>query len=345
MRAAVVTRYGGPDVLEIREVPVPTPKPDQILVRVRAIGLNFADIFGRLGVYPGTPKPPFIPGLEFSGDVEVVGSEVKHLKKGQPVMGYSRHGSHAEYVVVSGEAAVRMPRSMGYEEGASFITTSMTAYHGLVRLANLRKGERLLVHAAAGGVGLATIQLARHLGAEIFATAGRDDKVALARAQGAHHGFNYTTTDFATEIRRLTGGAGVDVVMDSVGGTVYARSWKLLAPMGRYIILGVSAVSGKRGLNYLRAARVLSAMLPIFPSTLISRNKAIMGFNLGTLTGKEPYLREAALDIRRLQRAGVFQPLIGKVFPFEQIAEAHRYLQSRESMGKVVVRIDVAERR
>jgi NADPH:quinone reductase-like Zn-dependent oxidoreductase len=247
-------------------------------------------------------------------------------------------------VVVGEDAAVTMPRSMSYEEGASFVVTSMTAYHGLIRLANLRKGERLLVHAAAGGVGLATIQLGRHLGAEVFATAGTDKKVELARAQGAHHGFNYTTSDFAGEIRRLTRGEGIDVVMDSVGGSVYAKSWKLLAPMGRYIILGIAAVTGKGGLNYLKAAGVLASMLPIFRSMLISRNKAIMGFNLGTLKGKEAYFREAAHEIQQLYRKGVFKPLIGRVFPFEQIVEAHRFLQMRQSVGKVVVRVDLPER-
>lgn len=345
MKAAIVTRYGGPEVLEIREMPIPVPNSDQALVRVRAIGMNFADIFARSGVYPGTPKPPFVPGLEFSGVIEDVGAHVKRLKKGQRVMGYSRLGSHAEYLVTSQDNAVPMPRSMSYEEGASFVATSMTAYHGLVRLANLRKGERLLVHAAAGGVGLATIQLGRHLGAEIFATAGTDQKVALACAQGAHHGINYSRKDFAHEVRLLTGGEGVDVVMDSVGGTVFTRSWKLLAPMGRYVLLGVAAVTGKGGLNYVKAALVLASMVPIFPSMLISRNKAIMGFNLGTLKGKEAYFQEAAHEILRLHRLGVLKPLIGKVFPFERIAEAHRYLQMRQSVGKVVVRLDGAEQR
>jgi len=345
MKAAVATRYGGPEVLTIRDVPVPVPQPNQILVRVRAIGLNFADIFGRSGLYPGTPKPPFIPGLEFSGDLVEVGAGAKKAKIGQRVMGYSRWGSHAEYVAVDEDNVVPMPRAMSYEEGAAFIVTSMTAYHGIVRLANLRKGERLLVHAAAGGVGLASIQLGHHLGAEIFATAGSDKKVALARAHGADHGINYTTGDFAEEIRRLTAGKGVDVVMDSVGGSVYRKSWKLLAPMGRYVLLGVAAVTGRGGLNPLKAAKVLASMMPIFPSGLIAKNKAIMGFNLGTLKGKESYLREASHEIRRLHREGVFKPLIGKVFPFELIVEAHRYLQTRQSVGKVVVRLDLSDSR
>jgi NADPH:quinone reductase-like Zn-dependent oxidoreductase len=307
MKAAFVTKYGGPEVLEIRNTPIPTPAQNQILVRVRAIGLNFADVVGRFGVYPGTPKPPFILGLEFSGDVVAVGPEVKTLKGRERVMGYSRLGSHAEYVTVSENLATALPASMTYEEGASFLVTYLSAYHGIVRLANIRKGEKLLVHAAAGGVGMSTVQLAKHLGAEIFATAGTDEKVALVKQQGAHHVINYRTTEFASEVRRISNGHGVDVVMDSVGGVIFKKSWKLLAQMGRYILYGISAVTGKGALNPMKVAATYSLMKPIFPPSLLGANKGIFGFNLG------------------------------KVFPFNQIVEAHRVLQTRQSVGKVVV--------
>lgn len=337
MKAAFVTRYGGPEVLEILETPVPAPGPRDLLVRVHAIGLNFADIFGRFGVYPGTPKPPFVPGLEFSGEVSAMGSEVIHFRTGDRVMGYCRLGSHAEYVVVNENYATVIPPAMGYEEGASFLATSISAYHGVVRLANLRRGEKLLIHAAAGGVGLATVQLARDIGAEIYATAGTDEKVDLAKSQGAHHAINYSNMDFAEEVLRLSGKYGVDVVMDSVGGEVFKKSWHLLAEMGRYVLYGVSAVTGKGTLNRLKAAGVFSAMRPIFPPSLIAANKGIFGFNLGTLTGKEKYFREAVIELLRFYRRGVLKPVIGKVFRFEDIVEAHRYLQTRQSVGKVVV--------
>ena len=340
MKAAVVTRYGGPDVLEFRSVPIPTLKPDEILVKVRAIGLNFADIFGRFGVYPGTPNPPFIPGLEFAGEVSAVGDRVTLFRQGDRAMGYSRTGSHAEYVAVNEKSVARMPGAMTYPEGASFIVTTLTAYHGIIRLANLRAGERLLIHAAAGGVGLAAVQIGRHLQAEVFATAGSDEKVDLAIRYGAHHGMNYRTIDFAAEMLRLSGDYGADVVMDSVGGDVFRKSWKILAQMGRYVLFGISAVAGKRGLNRLKAARVYSAMLPIFPPRLMQSNKGLFGFNLGTLTAKDTYLREAASDILRLYEIGAVKPVIGSVFPFAKIVEAHRFLQTRRSVGKVVVEVD-----
>jgi synaptic vesicle membrane protein VAT-1 len=337
MKAAFVTKYGGPEVLQIRDTPIPTPAQNQILVRIRAIGLNFADVVGRFGVYPGTPKPPFILGLEFSGDVVAVGTEVKTLKGRERVMGYSRLGSHAEYVTVSENLAIVLPASMTYEEGASFLVTYLSAYHGIVRLANTRKGEKLLVHAAAGGVGMATVQLAKHLGAEIFATAGTDEKVALVKQQGAHHVINYRTTEFASEVSRISNGHGVDVVMDSVGGEIFKKSWKLLAQMGRYILFGISAVTGKGALNPVKVAATYSQMKPISPPSLLGANKGIFGFNLGTLSGKESYFKEAATELLKLYDAGSLRPLVGKVFRFSQIVEAHRVLQTRQSVGKVVV--------
>lgn len=341
MRAAVVTRYGGPEVMEIRNVPVPSLAPGQVLVRVRAIGLNFADIFGRLGVYPNTPQPPFVPGLEFSGDVAAVAPDVVKFNGRERVMGYSRLGSHAEYVALSAHYATPIPPAMSYEEAASFLATGMSAYHGLVRLANLRKGERVLIHAAAGGVGLAALQIARHRGAEVFATAGTDEKAALARSFGADHAINYREHDFAAEVTRLGGGAGLDVIMDSVGGDVFRKGWQLLAEMGRYVLYGVSSVAGKGALNRIKAAAAFSLMRPIFPPSLMSANKGIFGFNLGTLTGKESYFGEAAREILRYHEEGFLRPVVGRKFPFEEIVEAHAFLQTRQSTGKVVVTVAV----
>lgn len=337
MKAAVVTKYGGPEVLEIRDLPRPIPGDGQILARVRAIGLNFADLFARMGVYPHTPPAPFVPGLEFSGEVIACGPGTARFRTGDRVMGYSRHGSHAEFVVLSEAYVAAIPAGMGYPEAAAFLATGLTAYHGLVRLANLRPAERVLVHAAAGGVGLASVQLARALGAEVIGTAGSEEKVALARKEGADHVINYRRQDFEKEVRHMTGGHGVDVVMDSIGGDVYRKSWRLLAPMGRYVLFGVSAVTGEGGINRLKAARVFGQMPPVFPPSLISANKALFGFNLGTLRGKETYFREAMEELLAWYGRGGIRPLIGMTFPFGQIVEAHRYLQLRRSVGKVVV--------
>jgi len=341
MKAVVAVRYGGPDVLEFQEIPLPSPAPDEILVRVRSVGLNFADLFARMGVYPLTPPPPFVPGLEFSGDVVSVGPAVTSFRGRERVMGYCRHGSHAEYVKLRASLAMGMPDAMSYAEGASFVATSMSAYHGLVRLAHLRRGESVLIHAAAGGVGLAAIQIAREIGATVFATAGSDEKLRFAASHGAHHLINYRTEDFADVVRRKTGGKGIDVVMDSVGGEVFRKGWPLLAQMGRYVLFGVAAVTGGGSLNRLKAASVFAQMFPIFPPALISQNKGIFGFNLGTLTEQEGYFAEAAGEILARYERGSLRPVVGKVFPFDEAVEAHSYLQTRKSIGKVV--IDVPE--
>ena len=339
MKAAFATSYGGPGVLEIRDAPEPTPQAGEILVSVRSFGLNFADLLARMGVYPGTPKPPFIPGMEFAGEVAAVGSGASLFRLGDRVMGFSRRGSHAEYVAVSERMVVGIPRSMSFDEGAAFLVNSLSAYHGIVRLANLRRGERLLVHAAAGGVGLATVQLAHALGAEIFATAGTDRKIEVAKKEGADHVINYVTTDFSGEVRRLTAGEGVDVVMDSVGGKVFRKSWSLLSEMGRYVLFGISSLTGKGGFSRIRAAIAVSSMRPIFPPSLIPANKGIFGFNLGLLVRSEAYLREAVLELLRYQDQGSLRPVVGRTFPFKDIVEAHRFLQTRQSIGKVVVRL------
>ena len=339
MKAAVVTSYGGPEVLQIHHLPDLAPGPGQIRVRVRAIGLNFADMFGRLGVYPGTPKPPFVPGMEFSGDIMDVGEGVAGFSAGDRVMGFSKLGSHAEQVVVNQSKVICFAPSMTYEDAAAFLVTNLSAYHGIVRLANLRRGERLLVHAAAGGVGLAAVQIGKFLGAEVFGTAGTEQKTSLARTYGADHVFDYTKVDFEKRIRVLTRKYGIDVVMDSVGGEVFKKSWQLLAPMGRYVLYGVSAVTGKGAISRLKAAAVFSVMRPIFPPSLMSANKGIFGFNLGLLTDKDEYFHEAVTELLRWQAQGVLKTLIGRIFSFDEIVEAHRFLQGRESVGKVVVRI------
>jgi NADPH:quinone reductase-like Zn-dependent oxidoreductase len=339
MKAVVALRFGGPDVLRMQEMPLPCPDPGEILVRVRSIGLNFADLFARMGVYPLTPPPPFIPGLEFSGDVVAVGPAVVTFRGRERVMGYSRHGSHAEYLKVRAPLAVTMPASMSYEEGAAFVATSITAYHGLIRLANLRKGERVLIHAAAGGVGLAAIQIARHCGATVFATAGSEEKLAVASKWGADHLINYRTTDFADAVRSLTGGKGVDVIMDSVGGEVFRKGWSLLADMGRYVLFGVASVVGSGALSRVKAAASFAQMRPIFPPSLISQNKGLFAFNLGTLSDADSYLAEAAEEVLSLYNRGALKPVVGRIFPFDQVADAHSFLQTRQSVGKVVINV------
>ncbi|MBM4160067.1 MAG: zinc-binding dehydrogenase [Ignavibacteria bacterium] len=337
MKAAVVTRFGPPSELKILEVPDPRPGDGEVLVRTRAIGLNFADLFARMGYYPSVPRPPFIPGIELTGVVERVGPGVKNLKKGDRVFAVTKFNAYAEFVCAPATHTMLVPKRMSFEEAAAFTVTYLSAYHGLVTLAGLQRGEKLLVHAAAGGVGTAAIQIARHRAAEIFATAGSAEKLEVARAQGAHHLVNYRTEDFAERVRATTRGSGVDVILDSVGGRIIRKGMGLLAPMGRYVLFGFAAVTGERRVKKLKALRELALTPMVFPQSLATRNISFMGFNLFFLMHKVDYLRQAMETLLKLYRDRALRPFVGATYRFDRIAEAQAFLQSRKSVGKVVI--------
>ena len=339
MRAAVITRFGPPEVLQFQDFRVPSIGEGDVLVRTRAIGLNFADVFARLGYYPGIPKPPFVPGIEFAGVVDSIGTSVRGIKKGDRVFGFTKQNAYAEYVSVPREFILRMPRTMSFEDAAAFGVTSLTAYHGLVTLAHLKKGERLLIHAAAGGVGTAALQIARHLGAIVYATVGSEAKMKIAEELGADVVINYLEDDFAASIRSETNGAGLDVIFDSVGGKIMRMGWKLLAPMGRYVLYGFAAIATEHGVNKFKALQESISVPLIYPPSMVTKNVSLMGFNLYFLSQKTSYLRRAREQLLRWYEKGILRPIVGSVFSFDKIVEAQRFLQSRKSVGKVVVTV------
>ena len=339
MRAAVITRFGPPEVLQFRDLAIPTIGLGDVLVRTKAIGLNFAEVFARLGYYPGIPKPPFVPGIEFAGIVEKTGASVRGLKKGDRVFGFTKQNAYAEYVAVPKDFVLRMPRKMTFEQAAAFAVAPMTAYHGLVTLAHVQRGERLLVHAAAGGVGTAALQIAKHLGATTYATVGSQAKMKVAMDLGAKMVINYSTDDFASVIRNDTKDEGLDVIFDSVGGKTMRKGWKLLAPMGRYVLFGFAAVAGERKVNKVKALGEILSVPLIYPPSLVTRNVSLMGFNLYFVVQKAAYLRKAMDQLLRWYEKGILRPVVGTVFPFEKIVEAQEFLQSRKSIGKVVVTV------
>jgi NADPH:quinone reductase-like Zn-dependent oxidoreductase len=337
MKAALIRRFGPPEELSICDMPTPSVGDSDVLIRTEAIGLNFADVFARMGYYPGVPKPPFVPGIELSGKIEKKGKAVRELKVGDRVLAFTKQKAYAEFVAVPFRQAIRIPKRMDFKEAAAFGVTSLTAFHGLVTLGSMKKGDRVLLHAAAGGVGTMALQLARHAGAIVHATVGSDSKMELVRSLGAETITNYVTDDFAESIRQATSGKGVDIVLDSVGGRVFRKGWKLLAPMGRYILFGFAAVADRDGVSKLRAARESLSVPLIYPPSLVSKNISFAGFNLYFLMEKTSYLSSAMKTLLHLYERGIMYPVIGAVYPFEKIVEAHRFLQSRRSVGKVVV--------
>lgn len=337
MRAAVVTKFGPPEVLKIKDIPDPIPGNEEILIRVKTIGLNFADVMARLGVYPSIPNPPFIPGIEVAGIVERIGKGVRGFRKGDRVMAFTQLGGYAELAKTPARNARKIPQGISLDHAASLMVTGLTAFHGLSTLANVRKGERVLIHAGAGGVGTIAIQMARHLGLEVFATASSAQKLEIMKKLGANHVINYAQTDFVEVIREITKGDGVDVIFDSVGGSVMRRSMKVLAPMGRYVLFGFASVAGKRSINRLKALREIVSTPLVYPPSMVTKNIGILGFNLYFLSHKVEYMKGAVEQVLKWYQAKKIVPVIGSTFEFDRIADAQAHLQSRESQGKIVV--------
>jgi synaptic vesicle membrane protein VAT-1 len=335
MRSVWITRTGPPEALEVRDGPEPSAGPGQVLIRVRASGVNFADVMARLGFYPDAPPRPCVVGYEVAGTVEQVGPGVDGaLAPGSRVVALTRFGGYAEAVVVPAAQVFPLPDALRFEDGAAIPVNYLTAVLMLRHFGNVKRGERVLVHAAAGGVGMAAIQLCRLAGAEVIGTASAS-KHALLRDAGVAHAIDYRTQDFETEVRRVTGGRGVDIVLDATGA--FRKSYRCLAPLGRLVCFGVSGASTGLTPSWIGAAKRL-VTLPFFhPIKLMNDNKAVIGVNLGHLWDRIDLLRDEMLGILADCTAGRLKPVVGKTFPLVEAAAAHRYIQERQNVGKVVL--------
>ena len=339
MKAILIEKKGAPEVLVERQVSAPEPRHDEICIRVRAAGVNFADLLQRLGIYGSAPKFPYIPGFEVAGDVEATGADVHDLDVGDRVVALTRFGGYAEQVCAQEANALRLPDAIGFEEAAVLPVNYLTAWICMITMGNLRENERVLVHSAAGGVGTAAVQLAATIGAECFATAGSDDKVRFLQELGADHPINYREQDFAEEIRRLVGDRGIDVVLDSVGGETMRRSYELLAPLGRLVSFGLSdAVVGPTP-NLPRALLAWWRTPRFNPVEMIGRNTGVFGFHLAHLYGKHDVVTEAFAEIVRMVGEGELRPIVAHAFPLDGpgAVAAHRYLHERRNIGKVLL--------
>lgn len=336
MKKIVITRYGGPEVLEVQEDADPTPAEGEIRISVHAIGVNFSDILARVGLYPDAPKPPSVVGYEVSGVIDAIGSGVSHWQVGDRVMAVTDFGGYTDTLVIPQSLAFAIPDDLSFAEAASVPVTYLTAILALYKLANVEAGETVLIHGAAGGVGVAAIQLARLRGALIIGTAS-PHKHERVLELGADYVFDYRRSDISEQIRAITDGRGVDVVMDPLGGNNLRASYKLLAPLGRVVTYGASdALPGARR----KVFQVLRAFLfmPIFhPLSLMHDNRSVHGLHLGRLFGEVPKLTKLMTYILEQIAAGNLKPIVGRTFPFEKAAEAHQFMHDRENIGKVVL--------
>jgi NADPH:quinone reductase-like Zn-dependent oxidoreductase len=338
LRQIWISKAGAPEVLQLREAPDPEAGPGTVRIRVKAAGVNFADVMARMGLYPDAPPLPCVVGYEVAGVVDRVGSGVTGFAEGDRVVSLTRFGGYSDTVVVPVAQVTRITEGLSFEVAAAIPVNWLTAWLMLVHLGNVHAGERVLVHAAAGGVGQAAVQIARWRGATVLGTASRSKHDRLREA-GVEHAIDYREQDFETEVMKLTGGKGVHIVLDAVGGSSFQKSYRCLAPLGRLFLFGVSSFVPNR----TRMGNVVSALsglwaMPRFRAIpLMDDNRGVHGVNLGHLWSETEQLSASLREILGLVEQGRFKPVIDSTFPFDRAAEAHTRLQDRGNFGKVLL--------
>jgi synaptic vesicle membrane protein VAT-1 len=342
MKAVVLTGHGGPEVLQVQERPDPAVGPGEVRIAVKAAGINFADTMARVGLYPEAPKPPCVLGYEVAGEVESVGAGVESAKPGDRVMAGTRFGGQASMVTVPENQVIPLPDGFSYEQGAAFPVNYATSYVALVVMGGLREGDRVLIHAAAGGVGISAIQIARSRRAEIFGTASASKHDAI-REQGVQHPIDYRTQDFESEIRRLTGGEGVDLIMDATGPTNFRKDYRLLRQGGRLVMYGLTEASAGTGRDmrklFSSLARMPFATVPWWKSLqLMSENKGVFGLNMLAWQDREGLDRVTDALTKEIEAGTIeIDPVVAESFPFERAGDAHTFIAERRNVGKVVL--------
>jgi NADPH:quinone reductase-like Zn-dependent oxidoreductase len=338
MRQIWITRAGPPEVLEVKEAPDPQPKAGEARIRVEASGVNFADIMGRLGLYPDLPPIPVVPGYEVSGRVDAVGAGVEESWGGRDVLAVTRFGGYADTVCVPVSQLFARPAGMAASEAAAIPVNYFTAWQLIVVMGSLKRNETVLIHSAGGGVGIAATQIAKHLGACVIGTASAG-KHAELRALGVDHLIDYRTEDFEARTRAITSGRGVELILDAVGGESWKKGYRLLAPTGRLGMFGISAAVTRKERSILGMLGVL-ASTPWFqfnPLSLMNANKGVFGVNLGHLWGEIDRQRGWADQLLDLWMQGVIKPKIARSFRFDEAAQAHHFIQDRGNIGKVIL--------
>jgi NADPH:quinone reductase-like Zn-dependent oxidoreductase len=341
MRAVVLTGHGGPEVLQVQERPDPPVGPGEVRIAVKAAGINFADTMARVGLYPDAPKPPCVVGYEVGGEIESVGEGVTDRKPGDRVMGGTRFNGHAELVTVPADQTLPFPDDWSFGQAAAVPVNYGTAYAALITMGGLREGERVLIHAAAGGVGLAAVQIARSVGAAIFGTSSASKHDAI-RAQGVDHPIDYHTQDFAEEVRRITGGEGLDVIIDATGPTNFRKDYRLLREGGRMVMFGITEASTGTGRSIPKLvsslARMPLATTPWWKSLQsMNENKMVGGLNMLSWWDREQRIDRIIEPLRAMVARGSFDPVVAESFTFERAGDAHRFIAERRNVGKVVL--------
>jgi synaptic vesicle membrane protein VAT-1 len=336
MRQIVTTSTGGIDVLKVEDRPDPQPAPGEVVIKVRAAGLNFADILSRQGLYPDSPPKPCVMGYEISGVVDRLGEGVNSDFAGKSVVALTRFGGQSELIAVNATQMFEKPDSLTFEQAAAVPVNYLTAYALIVVMGSLHLGESILIHNAGGGVGLAALDVAKKIGAQTFGTAS-PSKHQFLKERGLDHPIDYRGKDWLPELLKLTNGLGVDLVIDPIGGKHWKKSYAALRHTGRLGMFGVSAASanGLAGkLNLVKAA----IQTPWFhPLALLNKNRGVFGLNLGHMWHEPEKVAVWMRDLIRGVDEGWLRPYVDRSFSFGEIGQAHTYLEDRKNIGKVVL--------
>lgn len=338
MRAAILTKNGkAKESFEIRNTDLPHPGPHQVRIKVQGFGLNFADVMARLGLYKAAPPLPSILGYDVVGHIESVGENVTNLQIGDRVIALTRFGGYAEYAIAENEVAIKIAEEIPNGEAVALSTQYCTAYFLAHEMANIQKGDKILIHAAAGGVGTALTQMAIHAACEIFGTCGSQEKIEYIRANGVHHPINYREKSFSLVVRDILGDDdGLDAIFDPVGGKSIKQDFKLLGAGGRVLSFGFSAMNQAKSIfSKLSAVAGFGIYHPV---QFLSNSKGMIGVNMLEVADKKPHKIQRVMEaVTKMYSDNIIKPHVGGEYNVEEIGEAHAFLESRKSMGKIVV--------
>jgi NADPH:quinone reductase-like Zn-dependent oxidoreductase len=331
VRAVVITKHGGPEVLQVQDRPDPQPQPGQVIVDVRAAGINFADLMARLGFYPDAPKPPCVVGYEVAGTIAALGPDVDgDLAVGQRVVAPVRFGGYASMAAAPADGVVALPDGVTFEQGAAIPVNYATAWEALIKAGNVQPGERVLIHSAGGGVGIAATQIAKRAGCEIWGTASPGKHEAIM-GFGVDHPIDYTQAGWERSVPKL------DLVMDALGGASFRRSYNLLRAGGRLVCFGAADIVQGENRNLLAAAKTALRMPRFNLIKQMSESKSVLGLNILTLWDERGSGELWRTALTELLADGTIKPVVAEAFPFDRAGDAHRFVSERKNLGKVVL--------
>jgi len=338
MRSITLVKYGNTETsFALKEVDKPTPSTDEILIRVEAFGLNFADVLARKGMYKDAPPLPCILGYEVVGTIEQMGTQSNDLKEGDRVVAFTRFGGYAEYCLANSKAVVKIPEQMENGVAVALATQYCTAYYCAHISVTLFEGDHVLVHSAAGGVGTALVQLAKNKGCIVYGTVGSNDKFKYLEKLGVDHMINYQNSDFVGEIKKIRGSQRMDVIFDAVGGTNYRKSKEVLSYGGRLVSYGIAERTGNTA-GFLSDLSMAWRFGFLHPLILLMKSQGMIGVNMLRIADHNPAALQRCLEeVVQLSVEGKIAPAVGGVFKADEIHQAHQLLEGRSSVGKIVV--------